>query len=115
MSDFPEDLIQDALELLQKTTESGKIRRGTNEVTKAIERGKALLVFISEDVSPSEIVRHLPILAKEKNTPFIVIPSAEALGSASGLDVPTASSAIVDIGNLSSTLSSIADKVKEFN
>lgn len=113
--EFPDDLINDSLALLERAREVGKIKKGTNEVTKHVERGKAKLVFIAEDVNPPEIVRHLPILAKEKNTPYIKVPSAEALGKAAGLDVPTASSAIIDAGDAESVLKSIAERIKELN
>lgn len=110
-----EDLIKDALTLLTKMRDIGKIRRGTNEVTKAIERGKAELVFVGGDVSPPEIVRHLPILAREKNVAYLTIPSSERLGSAAGLDVAAASVAIQDAGSSDADLKSIVERVKQFN
>ena len=56
---------------------TGKIRRGTNETTKAIERGIAKLVIIAEDVTPPEVVAHLPLLCEEKKIPFIFVPTKE--------------------------------------
>jgi len=110
-----EDLIKDALTLLTKLREVGKIRKGTNEVTKCIERGVARLVYIAEDVTPPEVIRHLPILAKEKNVAFLNIPSSERLGNAAGLDVGAASVAIQDAGSADADLKSIIDRVKQFN
>ncbi|MEM1921819.1 MAG: ribosomal L7Ae/L30e/S12e/Gadd45 family protein, partial [Desulfurococcaceae archaeon] len=56
----PPDLAEKAYEALKKARETGgKIRKGTNETTKAIERGQAQLVIIAEDVDPPEIVAHL--------------------------------------------------------
>jgi large subunit ribosomal protein L7Ae len=115
MTEFPDELIQDALALLEKAKMSGRIKKGTNEVTKAIERGTAKLVFIGEDVSPPEIIRHLPILSKEKNTPYIRVPSASSLGAAAGLEVSSASTAIIDAGDANNALTSIVERVKEFN
>jgi len=112
---FPEDLITDALAILEKARLNGSIKKGTNEVTKSIERGKAKLIFIGDDVSPPEIVRHLPILSKEKNTAYITVPSSADLGEAAGLDVPTASSAIIDAGSANSALDSLIARVKELN
>jgi len=49
-------------QLVQIARDSGKLRKGTNETTKAIERGIAKLVVIAEDVEPPQVVAHLPIL-----------------------------------------------------
>ena len=81
----------EAIELARKT---GKIIKGTNEVTKAIEKGKARLVVIAKDVTPPEILMHIPLLAKEKGIVVIDVPSKEELGAAAGLKVGTASVAI---------------------
>lgn len=112
---IPEELIQDSLSLLHSVKESGKIRKGTNEVTKSIERGKAILVFIGGDVSPKEIVRHLPILSKEKSIAYIEIPDSKNLGKAAGISVGAASVAIVDAGSEEASLKSIVERVKQFN
>ncbi|MCY3410394.1 MAG: 50S ribosomal protein L7ae [Candidatus Heimdallarchaeota archaeon] len=111
----PTELIDDTLSLLQTVRDSGKIKRGTNEVTKAIERGKARLVLIGGDVSPAEIVRHLPILAKEKNVAYLEIPESKKLGKSAGIEVGAASVAIIDAGKAEADLKSIVERVKQFN
>ena len=63
---MPEELAVEAYQLVEKANTSGKIRVGTNEVTKSVERGEAKLVVIAEDVTPAEIVMHLPIICAEK-------------------------------------------------
>lgn len=110
-----QDLITDALTLLERIKDTGKIRRGTNEVTKALERGTALMVFIGGDVSPPEIIRHLPLLAKEKDVAYLEVPSSEILGKSAGLDVPSASIAVADAGSSEAELRSIIERVKQFN
>lgn len=87
-----------ALQAVEVAKNSGKIRKGTNEVTKALEKGIAKLVVYAKDVQPAEIVMHLPILAKEKNVPCIEVDSKEELGAAAGIGMPTASVAIVNEG-----------------
>ena len=111
----PEELINDALLLLQQVTESGKIKKGTNEVTKQLERGNARLVFLAGDVTPAEIVRHLPILSKEKGVAYLKIPESKALGNAAGIEVGAASVVIIDAGRSESELKSIVERVKQFN
>ena len=68
--DTPEELANQAEEALKTAFESGKVAKGTNEVTKFIERGDAALVVIAEDVDPAEIVAHIPVLADEKEIPY---------------------------------------------
>jgi ribosomal protein L30E len=73
--DVPADLQDDALEALEVARDTGSVKKGTNETTKAIERGNADLVYIAEDVQPEEIVMHLPELADEKGIPFVYVES----------------------------------------
>ncbi len=95
MVDKEIDRIYEAVEVAKAT---GKIRKGTNEVTKAIEKEEAKLAIIAKDVTPPEIVMHIPVLCKEKNIPFAEVPSKEELGAAAGLDLGTSSIAIVQEG-----------------
>jgi len=115
MSEPSQDLITDALTLLERIRDTGRIRKGTNEVTKCLERGNAMMVFIGTDVSPPEVVRHLPLLAKEKGVAFLEVPSSEILGSSAGLDVPAASVAVENAGSSEAELKSIIERVKQFN
>ena len=88
-----------ALEAIEVARTSGKLKKGSNEVTKAIERGNAKLVVVAKDVTPKEIVMHLPLLAKEKGIPCVEVASKENLGASAGLHVGTAAVAIVQEGN----------------
>ena len=56
----------DVYTIIEKVKKTGKLEKGTNEVTKAIERGTAKLIVYASDVDPKEIVQHLPVLCKEK-------------------------------------------------
>lgn len=88
----------DILELVEAARETGKIRKGVNETTKAIERSLAKLVVVAEDVDPPEIVMHLSSLCDEKKIALVKVPSKAELGRAAGLDVPSASVAVVEAG-----------------
>jgi large subunit ribosomal protein L7Ae len=92
------------LEIVEMARSTGKIRKGSNETTKAIEKGEAKLVVAASDVSPKEVVMHLPLLCKEKNVPFYEVPSKEELGAAAGLEVGTAAVAIVKEGDAKSLI-----------
>ena len=86
-------------ELVEKARKTGKIEKGTNEVTKAIERGTAKLVAYGTDVEPKEIIQHLPILCREKKIPCVEADKKEKLGIAVGLNVSCASVAIIEPGD----------------
>lgn len=97
-----------AYEIVEKARKSGKIEKGTNEVTKAIERGVAKLVVAAEDVQPKEITQHLPLLCNEKGIPFTTVDSKKNLGVAAGINVATASIAIIDAGDAATEIASFA-------
>ncbi len=111
--DVPEDLASKVLEILKTAKETGRIKKGTNEATKAVERGQAKLVIIAEDVQPEEIVAHLPLLCDEKKIPYVYVPSKKALGEACGLQVAAASAAIVDAGQAKDSLEEIIKRISE--
>lgn len=95
-------------ELVEVSKNTGKIRKGSNEVTKALEKGKAKAIVIAKDVSPPEITMHLPILAKEKSIPSFEVPSKDELGVAAGLKKSTAAVAIVQEGDAKKTLQELS-------
>jgi len=111
--DVPADLQDDALEALEVARDTGQVKKGTNESTKAIERGNADLVLIAEDVQPEEIVMHLPELADEKGVPFVFVSEQDELGHAAGLEVGSAAAAVVDAGDAEDDVEDIAEKVEE--
>jgi len=89
----------DAYAIIEKVRRSGKIEKGTNEVTKAIERKTAKFVVYAKDVSPKEIVQHIPMLCKEYNIPCQEVESRQKLGIVAGLSVPSSSVAVIEEGD----------------
>ncbi len=111
--DTPKEIADKAYEALEIARDTGKIGKGTNEVTKMIERGNALLVFMAEDIDPPEIAAHLPVLAEEKEIPYVYLPTKDELGEAAGLNVGTASACIIDAGEAEDLINDIVEKVEE--
>lgn len=111
--DVPADLQERALEALEVARDTGTVRKGTNETTKAVERGNADLVLIAEDVSPEEIVMHLPELADEKGTPYVFVDAQDDLGHAAGLEVGSAAAAIVDAGDADDDVDDIETTIED--
>ena len=95
----PEDLVSPILEAVRVASQTGKVRKGTNEATKAIERGISKLIVIAEDVEPPEVVAHLPLICEEQNAAYAFVPNKQDLGKSLGIDVTSAAAAILDAGD----------------
>ncbi len=108
----PAEVANAAYEALTIATRTGSIRKGTNETTKAIERGQAKLVVIAEDVDPPEVVAHLPILCDERKIAFVFVPSKVKLGNSVGIDVQSAAVCIVETGEASDLVAEIATRIR---
>lgn len=111
--EVPQEIADKASEALETAKNTGKVAKGTNEVTKFLERSNAKLVVVAEDVDPEEIVAHIPLLAEEKEIPYVYVPTKEEVGKAAGLGVGTASACIVDAGDAEDLVAEVVEKVEE--
>ena len=111
----PKEIQDLAYDLVEKARDNGKISKGANEATKQVERGQAKLVVMAEDVTPEEILAHMPILCEEKNIPYSYVPSKDELGSAAGLKVSTAAVAILNLGKDKGGIENIVKKIEGLN
>lgn len=100
----------DFYNLVERAKKTGKIEKGTNEVTKAVELGTAKLVVYAADVQPKEIVAHLAVICKEKGIPCHEVDSKQKLGIAAGIPVATSSVAIIDAGEVASDIAKLKSK-----
>src|SRR5438876_8480139 len=66
--EMPKDLVDKTYQSIELAKESGKVRKGTNEVTKLVERGEAQFVVMAEDVQPEEILAHMPLLCEDRKS-----------------------------------------------
>lgn len=89
----------DIYSIIEKARKTGKIEKGTNEVTKAIERGTAKLIVYASDVEPKEIIQHIPLLCKEKGIKCHEVDNKQKLGIAVGISVSASSVAIINAGD----------------
>ena len=105
------EMADNALQAIEIAKTTGKIKKGANETTKAVERGTAKLAVIAKDVQPAEVVMHIPLIAKEKGIPCVTVDSKEELGQAAGIGVPTAAIAIIDEGDAKKLIAEIKAKM----
>lgn len=111
--EIPKELADKAYQVVQIARDSGKIRKGTNETTKAVERAVAKLVLIAEDVDPPQVVAHLPILCEERKISYLFVPSKLDLGRSAGIDVGCAAVSVLEGGEGSKTLKEIVDATEQ--
>lgn len=88
-----------------------KIRKGMNEVTKSIERSQAKIVVMAEDVSPPEILYHVPLLCEEKKIPYAYLSTKKNLGNAVKLNIGASAISVENAGTRNEK--AIADLLKQ--
>jgi large subunit ribosomal protein L7Ae len=111
----PKEIADRAFQVLQVAKDSGKIRKGTNETTKAIERGVAKLVLIAEDVEPPQVVAHLPMLCEERKIPYVFVSSKLELGRTAGIEVGSAAITIVEAGEASDAMKGLISAMEKMS
>jgi len=76
------------LRLLKKAKEAKQLRRGVPDVTKALRKGKKGMLIIAGDVSPVDVIAHMPVLAEERGVLYAFVESRKELGLACGSKRP---------------------------
>ncbi len=109
----PKELADKIYKAVELARDTGKIRKGSNEVTKIVERGEAAFVVMAEDVSPPEILAHMPLLCEEKSVPYGYVPEKLNLGLSAGIKKGTASIAITEPGKAAELLKEISAEIEK--
>lgn len=80
------------------------LKRGVKEVNKAIRKATAGnpadltsikttpvgIVVIAGDISPMDVISHVPVACEDHHLPYFFVPSRNELGAAGGTKRPTA-------------------------
>ena len=87
-------LTKRVLRLINKSTADRKVRRGVKEVVKSIRKEKdpahkMRLCVLAGDITPLDVVSHIPVLCEENNVPYIFVRSRTVLGQAARTKRPT--------------------------
>jgi len=83
------NLVKKCLKLVQKAAKAKTIRRGVKESVKAIRKGEQGLMIIAGNISPIDVITHIPVLCEEAGISYVYLPSKEELGSAGATKRPT--------------------------
>ncbi|KAH1201537.1 H/ACA ribonucleoprotein complex subunit 2-like protein [Glycine max] len=70
-------LCKRTLKLVRRAAEHKCLKRGVKEVVKSIRRGHKGLCVIAGNISPIDVITHVPILCEESDIPYIYVPSKE--------------------------------------
>ena len=82
------------LDMVQQGMNYKQLKKGANEATKTLNRGISEFVVMAADTEPIEILLHLPLLAEDKNVPYVFVPSKQALGRACGVSRPVIAASV---------------------
>eukprot|EP01038_Epipyxis_sp_PR26KG_P010079 gene10079-13545_t len=99
--------------LVKKGNQSKIIRRGVKEVVKALKKGEKGFCVIAGDISPIDVITHLPILCEDKQVPYYYVPSKHDLGAAAATKRPTSCILVSPKGDTFSEMALYNKVVKE--
>jgi len=102
-------MMADIYEIIEKARKTGKVEKGTNEVTKSIERGTAKLIAYAADVEPKEIIQHLSAICKEKKVKCEEVDNKQKLGIAAGINVACSSVAVIEAGDAEKDIAALKE------
>lgn len=83
---------------IRKSAKHNTLKRGVKEVVKTLRKSPASapgytyfpgVVIIAGDISPMDVISHLPVLCEDHNVPFIFVTSRAELGAAAKTKRPT--------------------------
>ncbi|KAA8911249.1 hypothetical protein TRICI_003859 [Trichomonascus ciferrii] len=94
----PKKLNKKVLKTVKKASKARHVKRGVKEVVKAVRKGEKGLVIIAGDISPADVISHIPVLCENHKVPYVFIPSKEDLGSAGATKRPTSCVMVVPGG-----------------
>lgn len=101
------------LKVVKKASKAKHVKRGVKEVVKALRKGEKGLVVIAGDISPADVISHLPVLCEDSGVSFVFVPSKQELGSAGATKRPTSCVMIVPGGGKKSKSSDGKEEYQE--
>merc|ERR1712216_236081 len=74
---------------IKKATKAKQVLRGVKEVVKAVRKGTKGICVIAGNISPMDVISHLPILCEDNDVPYVYVRSKKDLGAAGLTKRPT--------------------------
>ncbi|PVF93724.1 L30e-like protein [Serendipita vermifera] len=85
----PKKLTKKVHKTIRRASRCRQVKRGVKEVVKGIRKGEQGILVLAADISPMDIISHLPGLSEEHKVPYVWVASKEELGHASSTKRPT--------------------------
>eukprot|EP00211_Chloroparvula_japonica_P009713 CAMPEP_0119119660 /NCGR_PEP_ID=MMETSP1310-20130426/1056_1 /TAXON_ID=464262 /ORGANISM="Genus nov. species nov., Strain RCC2339" /LENGTH=183 /DNA_ID=CAMNT_0007109105 /DNA_START=98 /DNA_END=649 /DNA_ORIENTATION=- len=70
------------LRVIAEGAKEKNVRRGIREVVKYVRRGEKGICILAGNISPIDVLSHVPILCEKNDIAYCYIPSKESLGAA---------------------------------
>ena len=77
------------LPIAKPLADDKQVKRGVKEVVKALRKGATGVCVLAGDVSPVDVIAHLPVFCEDKGVGYVWVSSKEALGAAGLTKRPT--------------------------
>ncbi|CAC9888378.1 unnamed protein product [Aureobasidium pullulans] len=88
------------LKTVKKAAKQKCLKRGVKEVVKAVRKttpadpataqvAAPAIVILAADISPMDVISHIPVLCEDHNIPYVFLPSRAELGAAGSTKRPT--------------------------
>ena len=74
---------------VKKAQRAKRLKRGVREVVKGLRKNEKGVVILAGDVSPIDVISHIPVFCEEKGVPYCYVPSRKDLGAAALTKRPT--------------------------
>ncbi|KAH8590333.1 50S ribosomal protein L30e-like protein [Bisporella sp. PMI_857] len=92
-----EKVTKKVLKGVKKAAKNKTLKRGVKEVVKALRKSPSGatnidipgIVILAADISPMDVISHIPVLCEDHNVPYIFVTSRAELGAAGNTKRPT--------------------------
>ncbi|KAG9228639.1 50S ribosomal protein L30e-like protein [Amylocarpus encephaloides] len=91
-----EKVAKKVLKGVKKAAKNKTLKRGVKEVVKALRKSPQGttanipgIVILAADISPMDVISHIPVLCEDHNVPYIFVTSRAELGAAGNTKRPT--------------------------
>ncbi|RDW62665.1 H ribonucleoprotein complex subunit 2 [Coleophoma crateriformis] len=91
-----EKVAKKVLKSVKKAAKNKTLKRGVKEVVKALRKSPQGsnaaapgVVILAADISPMDVISHIPVLCEDHNVPYIFVTSRAELGAAGNTKRPT--------------------------
>ncbi|KAI9473234.1 snoRNA-binding protein [Coemansia sp. RSA 989] len=82
-------LTKKTLKTVKKAVKHRHVKRGVKEVVKGLRKGDKGLVVLAGNISPIDVLSHIPVLCEDNHVPYVFVPSKEELGGSCSTKRPT--------------------------